>query len=300
MPAVTSAFAATLSTQYQTFLVNVGKSYPRLWPVWFKSMDMETNPYISDKISGVGSEPVKPEGQQFVPVLPTLGSSFQVTATPYGFLFSVTWEMWRDDKYGVMGEMWSSMARNNRTRQEVQAFSLINNGFSVNTGYDNATLFNTAHVNIGDQAVQANRPSPDVTLSQLAIQAGMTNFDGLNDENSLPISVTATRLLIHQTNRYLARELLGSSGKPGTANNDTNALPADGLQWGVSRFLLRTQDWVLMAPIEEVDLEFMWRDRPRSRTFDDPFIEASDHTVYQRFATRAGDYRGVYGSSVGF
>ena len=55
-----------------------------------------------------------------------------------------------------------------------------------------------------------------------------------------------------------------------------------------------------MAPIEEVDLEFMWRDRPRSRTFDDPFIEASDHTVYQRFATRVGDWRGVYGSSVGF
>jgi len=299
MPAVTSAFAALLSTQYQTFLVNTGKEYPRIWPTWFKSMDMDTNPYISDKISGAPAEPVKPEGQQFVPVLPTLGASFQVTATPYGFLFSVTWEMWRDDKYGVMGEMWSSMARNNRTRQEVQAFSLINNGFSVNTGYDNVTLFNTAHPNL-DGSTQANRPSPDVTLSQLGIQAGQTNFDGLNDENSLPINVAATRLLIQQTNRYLARELLGSSGKTGTADNDTNALLADGLQWGVSRFLTRTQDWVLMGPIEEVDLEFMWRDRPRSRTFDDPFIEASDHTVYQRFATRAGDYRNTYGSSVGF
>ena len=299
MPAVTSAFAALLNTQYQTFLVNMGKEYPRIWPQWFEAMDMDTNPYISDKISGAPAEPVKPEGQQFVPVLPTLGSSFQVTATPYGFLFSVTWEMWRDDKYGVMGEMWSSMARNNRTRQEVQAFGMINNGFSVATGYDNVTLFNTAHPDL-DGSTQANRPSPDVTLSQLGIQAGQTNFDGLNDENSLPVNVAATRLLIQQTNRYLARELLGSSGKTGTADNDLNALLADGLQWGVSRFLTRTQDWVLMAPIPEVDLQFMWRDRPRSRTFDDPFIEASDHTVYQRFATRVGDWRGVYGSSVGF
>ena len=299
MPAMTSAFAALLSTQYQTFLVNVGKAYPRLWPQWFKSVDMDTNPYISDKISGAPAEPVKPEGQQFVPVLPTLGSSFQVTATPYGFLFSVTWEMWRDDKYGVMGEMWESMARNNRTRQEVQAFSMINNGFSVATGYDNATLFNTAHVDLNG-TTQANRPSPDVTLSQLGIQAGQINFDGLNDENSLPINVSATRLLIQQTNRYLARELLGSSGKTQTADNDLNALLADGLQWGVSRFLTRTQDWVLMAPMDESDAEFMWRDRPRSRTFDDPFIEASDHTVYQRFATRLGDWRWAYGSSVGF
>lgn len=300
MPAVTSAFAALLSTQYQTFLVNVGKEYPRIWPQWFKSMDMETNPYISDKITGMPAQQVKPEGQQFVPGLPTLGSSFQVTATPYGQLFSITWEMWRDDKYGVMGEMWSSMARNTRTRQEVQAFSLLNNGFSVATGYDAATFFNTAHVNTGDNATQANRPNPDVALSQLAIQAAQVNFDGLNDENSLPINVAASRLLIHQTNRYLARELLGSSGKTGTADNDTNALIADGLEWGISRYLTRTQDWFLMAPMNEVDMEFMWRDRPRARTFDDPFIEASDHTVYQRFATRAGDWRGGYGSTLGF
>lgn len=299
MPAVTSAFADLLSTRFQTYLVNVGKEYPRLWPRYLRSAEMETNPYISAKISGMGMQQIKPEGQQFTPDLPIPGPNFQVEATPYGQLFSVTWEMWRDDKYGVMGEMWTDMARSNRLRQEVQAFAVWNNAPSVGTGYDNLSLINTAHPDL-DGTTQANRPSPDVTISQTAIQAAQVNFDLLNDERSRPQTVSATRIMIHPSNRYLARELLGSSGKPQTADNDMNSLLNDELSWGVVRYLVRTQDWYMMAPVEECDAEFMWRDHPRSRTFDDPFIEAADHTVYQRFATRVGDWRWIYGSSVGF
>lgn len=302
MPAVTSAFADLLSTRFQTFLVNVGKEYRRLWPEWVKAVDMPTNPYISEKVSGMGIQNAKPEGQQFPPDLPIIGSSFQVTATPYGQLFSVTWEMWRDDKYGVMGEMWGDMGRSNRLRQEVQAFGLFNNAFSVNSGYDNVPLITNAalpHPNL-DGSVQVNRPTPDIALSQTGIQAGQINFDGLNDDRSRPQDVAATRLMIQQSNRYLARELLGSSGKTQTGNNEMNALLNDGLEWGVVRYLTRTQDWFLLAPADQTDVEFMWRDRPRSRSFDDPFIEAADFTVYQRFAMRVGDWKGVYGSTLGY
>jgi hypothetical protein len=298
MPAVTSAFADLTSTKFQIFLVNVGRDYPRLWPRWIDSMEMDTNPFISEKISGMPLQAVKPEGQQFTSALPITGPNFQVTAVPYGMLFSVTWEMWRDDKYGVMETMYTSMGRGVRTRQEIQAFAAFNNAFSVATGYDSTDLCSTSHVDL-DGTVQANRPSPDVTLSQTALQAMQINFDQLNDEVSLPQQVQATRVMAAPTNRYLLRELLGSSGKPQTADNDLNAIMMDDLTWGVVRFLTRTQDWFGLAPIKDVDIQFMWRDHPRARTFDDPFIEAADHTTYQRFAVRLGDWRGVYGSSVG-
>ena len=298
MPAVTSAFADLTSTKFQTFLVSVGKDFPRIWPRWISSMEMDTNPFISEKISGMPIQNVKPEGQQFPSSLPIPGPSFQVSATPYGMLFSVTWEMWRDDKYGVMETMYTSMGRGVRQRQEVQAFSWINNGFATATGYDAATFFNTAHADL-DGTTQGNRPNPDVTLSQTAIQAMQLNFDLLNDEVSLAQNVNATRIMLHPTNRYLARELLGSSGKPQTGNNDLNALTMDGLTWGCVRYLTRTQDWCGLAPMDDVDVQFMWRDHPRERTFDDPFIEAADHTTYQRFAIRIGDWRGGYGSTIG-
>src|SRR5271168_1620710 len=299
MPAVTSAFSDLLSTKFQTFLVNTGKELPRLWTQWIASEEMDTNPFISEKISGMPAQLVKPEGQQFTSGQPIIGSSFQVTATPYGQIFSITWELYRDDKYGVMGQMWSSMARNTRTRQEVQAFGAFNNAFSVATGYDTTDLCSTSHADL-DGTTQANRPSPDVTLSQTALQAGQVNYDLLNDEYSLPIAYVGKRVLLHPSNRYLAREILGSGGKSQTADNDMNAIWGDDLMWGVSRFLTRTQDWFLMAGMSDTDIQFMWRDHPRARAFDDPFIEAMDNTNYQRFAIRVGDWRGVYGSTVGY
>lgn len=299
MPAVTTAFANLLSTQFQSFLVNVGKETPRLWPMWLAEDDMEVNPSIYAKISGMGIQQIKPEGQQFAPDLPIEGPTFQVTATPYGMLFSVTWEMWRDDKYGVMGEMWGDMGRSNRFRQEVQGFGPWNNSFSTAVGYDGLSLCNTAHPDL-DGTTQANRPTPDVTISQTAYQAAMVAFDLLNDERSRPMNMTGRRILGHPSNRYLFRELFGSDGEINTSDNNLNSVLGDNMYWGVSRYLTRTQDWWVMADMSDCDIQFLWRDRPRTRTFDDPFIEAADTTVYQRFAIRVGDWRGVYGSSVGF
>jgi Mu-like prophage major head subunit gpT len=300
MPAVTSAFSDLLSTKFQTFLVNTGREVPRLWPQWFTSEEMDTNPYISEKISGMPAQLVKPEGQQFTSGQPIIGSSFQVTATPYGQIFSITWELYRDDKYGVMGQMWGSMARNTRTRQEVQAFAAMpNNAFSTNTGYDSLPFFDTAHTDL-DGTTQANRPTVDVVISQTALQAAQVNFDLLNDEYSLPINYTGKRVLAHPSNRYLLKEILGSGGKSGTADNDMNSIWGEDLMWGVSRFITRTQDWALLAGMSDVDIQLMWRDHPRARAFDDPFIEAMDNTNYQRFVMRVGDWRGGYGSSVGY
>src|SRR5258708_35669159 len=121
---------------------------PRLWPIWIQGVDMETNPYLSEKISAMGPQQIKPEGQQFAADLPIPGGNFSVTATPFGQMLSISWEMWRDDKYGVMGEMYADMAQAVRDRQDVQAFSPFNNAPSVATGYDGLSLINTAHTDL--------------------------------------------------------------------------------------------------------------------------------------------------------
>jgi hypothetical protein len=279
-------------------LVNVQKEFPLLYTRAFRVEDMDTNPYLAVKISGMPVTPYKPEGQQFAAALPIPGGNFSVTAIPFGQLFSVTWEMWRDDLYGVMMKMWGDMGRSARYRQELQAWSMLNNAFSVATGYDATPLLSTSHTNL-DGTIQSNRPSPDVSLSQTAIQAGQLNFRLLNDETSRPSGIEATRVILHPTNTPLARELFGSSGKPGTANNEMNALLVDELTWAPIRYLTRTQDWMLLAPVEETDLVVMWRDRPRSRQFDDPFTDASDFTLYERLATFVGEWRSAYGSTIG-
>lgn len=297
-PAVTAGFADYLTTKWQKVLLSRGKPYPLLYPRAMRVEDMDTNPYLAVKISGLQQMPQKNEGEQFIFQQPIPGGNFQVTATPFGMGFSVTFEMWRDDLYGVMNDMWADMGRSARFRQEVQAWAGFNNAFSVATGYDATDLCSTSHTDL-DGTVQSNRPSPDVVLSQTAIQAGQLNFRLLNDDTSRPIAGEPTRLLIHPTNIPLARELLGSSGKPGGANNDMNALLPDELSWQPVRYFTLTQNWFLAYPVEESDMIFFWRDRPIPRHFDDPFTMDADFTLYQRIAEFVGDWRWVYGSSVG-
>lgn len=298
MPATTSGYANFIGTQFQKVLIARGKKKPLIYPKLMRVEDMDVNPYQSIKMSGMGPIPQKPEGTQFVADLPIPGGSFSITAVPYGSLFSYTAEMHQDDQYGFVDKMWADMGDNIRIRQDVQAHGAFNNAFSTTTGYDATALCSTTHTAL-DGSVQSNRPSPDLTLSQTAIQAMQLNFRLLKGDRSLYQNAEATRLLIHPTNIPLARELLGSSGKRGTGNNELNALTVDELNWYSTPYLTRTQDWFGLVPVDETDIIFLWRNRPRARTFDDPFTEAVDETVYERFAVYVGEWRGVYGSTTG-
>ena len=63
------------------------------------------------QFSGLGTMPPKPEGEQFVLDRPLQGGSKTYTAVPFGMAMEVTWEMWRDDMYGLMQEMAAEMNR---------------------------------------------------------------------------------------------------------------------------------------------------------------------------------------------
>jgi len=299
MPATTTGFSDYLYTKWQKVLVSKGgKERPLLYPRAMRVQDMDVNPYLAVKLSGMGVMQAKAEGQQFPSDAPITGGNFSVTANPFGQLFSVTYEMWRDDRYGVMDQMWFDMRKSCRYRQEVQAWAGYNNAFSVATGYDATDLCSTSHVDL-DGTIQSNRPSPDVVLSTAAIQAGQLNFRLLNDDRSRPAEGEPTRLVYHPTEIPLVRDLIGSSGAVQSANNDMNTLVPDNLYGLPARYLTRTLDWFLCLPVEESDMIFMWRDRPIARNFDDPFTMDADFTLYIRVAQFIGDWRWIYGSTTG-
>ena len=56
-PAVTSGFSDYLSTKWQKVLVSKGKEKPLLYVRAMRVEDMDTNPYLAVKISGMGQMP---------------------------------------------------------------------------------------------------------------------------------------------------------------------------------------------------------------------------------------------------
>jgi hypothetical protein len=129
------------------------------------------------------------------------------------------------------------------------------------------------------------------------LQDAILNFESMVNERGLPRMMGPTTVVIDPSNKFVARELLGSAGKPFTANNELNSLVAEDLSWMVSHFLTTATNWYMLAAKGVHDMWFMWRDQPMFDSFDDPRNKNAIFTSYQRHTKGFGSWRGVYGST---
>lgn len=296
MPASTPGFAPLLGTKFQGCLLDVGAERPLEYPTWLNVRDMRVNPETYLQASGLGAMPQKPEGEQFRRDQPILGGQVNPAAVPYGMLFEVTFEMYDDDLYDIMASQWREMGRSARYRQEVVAAAILINAFSNSfPGFDGVSLCNTAHPLLGG-GTQANRGSPDITFSVTGIQNMILRAENRVNQRGLQRPVTLQRLGITPTNRFLIREVLGSSGQPQTANNDLNSLVPEALQWRVLHYLSSPNDYFAMASLPDSRAWFLWRNRPRANHFDDPYTENGNFSLYQRITAYFDAYEWIEGS----
>ena len=280
--------------------IETGKERPLEYTLLFNVDDMPWNPMTDQQVSGLSTLEEKPEGDAFTLDEPIIGGTVTYTATAYGLALEVTWEAWRDELYGVMAEMIAEFTRASNNRQEVSAWSILNNAFSASyAGFDTGkSLCSTTH-SLLDGATQANRPSPEATLSQTAIQSGLTAFGGFSTHRSLPRLIYPTRLVVDYSKQFLAREILGSGGKPATAENTINAVVDEDLVVQITHYLTTSSYWFLIASPGIHDLNFFWRDRPIFDNFDDPWSRNAVFTIYQRQAHGYGRSGEIYGSTGG-
>lgn len=297
MPANRTTFANFLKPDLWRVYVETGKERPLEYPQFFNVEDMPWNPVDDRQIAGLGTLQSMSEGAQFSLDEPLPGNTVQYEAEIFGLAVEITFPMWQDDQYGVMRELVAELAHSSRNKQEVEAWSVLNNGFdNAFPGFDGVSLFNTAHPLLGG-GTAANRPSVDVGFSTLAVQNAIIRFESMTDERGLPRLFAPTKVLISQSDRFLAREILGSAGAPFTADNEQNSILQDDLSWMVVHYFTSgTRPWVVAANPGQHDLQFLWRTRPIFDVFDDPWSKNAVATVYQRHTKGFGSWRGVDGS----
>lgn len=299
MPPVTRGeISELLAPDLRKVYIETGKERPLEFPLVFNVSDMEWNPVTDQNVSGLGTMPEKTEGAQFTLDELIMGTTKQYTATPYGLAVEITWEAWRDELYGVLREMVACLARAGRNRQEVSAWSVLNNAFSTSyAGFQSSTaLCSTAHTGL-DGVTRANRPATDIGFSITGIQNAITRFEDMTDERNLPRLMAPVQALVTSANKFVAREILGSGGKPYTADNEINALVEEDLSWMVCHYITTSAYWFLLAAKGIHDLNVLWRDHPIFDMFDDPRTKNAIATAYQRHTSGYGSWRGVDGST---
>lgn len=294
----TGGYAALLKPGLHDVVIETGEERPREYEAVINVDDMASNPMTDQQIAGLGPLKVKPQGRPFQLDRMLLGGQKTWEATPRGTAIEFTWEMWRDERYGVAKEMVREMARSGRYAEEIDAWSPLNNAFDTAvTGFvSGESLCSTSHALIGGGTI-ANRPSPDVGFGITGIQAAIRRFEDLTNHRGLPRLLSPSKFVIGTTNRFAAREILGSSNKPFTTDNETNSLLEDELSWQVCHFLTVKTRWFLLAAKSSHSLWFLWRDKPIFDGYDDPRTKNAIFTLYQRHTAGFNSWEGTDGSN---
>ena len=267
--------------------------YPGLLNIGSSKKAQETD----YRISGLGSFQAMTEGGAVSYSDALSGPTKVYTHTTNGLGYKITDEMRRHELYGQMTKMEQSLMRAAIDKQETDAAGVFNNAFSTATvGFTaGESLCSTSHARLDAGTANANRPTTDVSLGVTALQNAVIQFMAWKDDRGRPIRGRPSKIVIHPNDIFTARELLGSALKPGTTNNDINALREEGLTFVVNPYLTDTNAWFLLGT--EHDLNFIWDLRPTPSMEEEFDTDVLKRKVKQAYSVGFGAWENTYGSS---
>lgn len=188
-----------------------------------------------------------------------------------------------------------------RTRA-THASSVFNNAFSSSyLGSDSKALCADDHpVNKVSSSTFDNKGT--TALSYEAVVATLIAGQDLNDDRGNPMQSIYDVLYVPTALQATAFEIVNAIGKPGTADNDANALTAiaNGLSVVVDPYLTDANNWFMidsaMAP-----MHLLWFNRVQPEFALDPssdFNLVARYRGYMRYSFGWDDARWIYGHEV--
>lgn len=187
------------------------------------------------------------------------GASRTLSIVKYGLGTSISDEAMSDGKFDLFGLMIEKLARSAVESQEVQAAGIFNNGFGSTVGSDGLALFHASHT-LPSGGTFRNKPSTPSDLDVTSLDAALTDFyTQFVGDSGIIMRIQPKILLVHESNRRNAMELVGSDLKPDTADNNMNSLKGEGLQVVASPHLSDTDAWFLLADPMDTGLRIVKR-----------------------------------------
>jgi hypothetical protein len=281
------------------------EQYPK-WPTEYTKFVNIRNTQkatVTDfKMTDFGAQRVKAEGSDIQYDDPIFGPQQTYQPIRFALGYKVTDEMLKHELYGMIDKLEQGLMKSLIDGQESVTANLLNGAFGTtdqdgykSTGFDGLQLCSTAHTQLDGSTAQRNRPSSDADLGVTSLQAAITDFENWKDDRNRPAMIRPKLFIISPEDKFTARELIGSEYKPGTANNEINALRDEGLSFMVSHYKTDNDAWFLIG--DKHDLNFIWEEKPRQGMFEDFDAEVIKRKAVQGFITGFGEWRGVWGTS---
>ena len=205
------------------------RRYPEEWRYLF-DVERSRKAFEEDVlVAGLEGAPVKAEGAGV-----TYDEGAEAWVARYhhetiALAFQITEEAEEDGLYGSLGAKYSrALARSLQHTKEVKGANIMNFGFnSLFPGGDGKELFATDHPLWGGGTLSNELATP-ADLSETAIEDILILISEFVDERGIPIMVQGKSLCIPTQLQFDAARILYSAGRPGTADNDINAMKHKG------------------------------------------------------------------------
>lgn len=268
---------APLETQY-TKIFNVG------------SMDDLYD--LDAKMGGFGSLVEIGEGDSVTYDEPLAPVTRRYDIIKRGLGYKITDKLWMNDRYGEVRKFEADLRRADVDDTEVFAFAILNSatGTTVSSGFDALALASTAHTRLDGGPTFSNYANTALSLASLS--DAVIAFKKFTNDRGRPYRSEPKRLVIPVDLELVAEEILGSTMRPDTSNNATNAVRMYGITPVVSRYITSTTFAALIG--DKHDLNFKWRMKPVQDTETDFDTKTIKRTTTKWVARGHGEARGFY------
>lgn len=295
-----------LDTPLRKIFFMGAKNTPMEYGRWIKIGYTKRNFEDDLRYAEFGAVPQVAEGA--VPFMDIAREGSLKTYTPLEFKlgYTVSQVLREDDLHGIIGRLTVALRQTFRWLYEQQSYLLLNNATSTSssryTGFDSLSLLSTAHTNLGNVDTQSNRPSTDLALSQVAVEAAQQAFHGWTNERGFPALCTPRLAIVNGSDQHIAAKLFKNAMRYDTANHEENWVRKGPDDNGISTYIptrwftSTNNKWFILDEKDKHDLNMVIRKDPRFMTHTDPLTGNFIAWGRTRFITSHGHWRGVYGS----
>lgn len=295
----TGSIPRALQYGVDDFVKHFNKQYGTVGEKLFTKEDSdEKGFYEAVTLSGMGEAALKGEGSAISYDTMDQESNTRWAIHTYVKAARLTMESIEDNVYQNILPMYAKEIAQSLvyTKDEKRA-EILNNGItSGEVGPDGEVLLSTSHP-LQAGGVSANRAGTDADFSEDALEQMIILIDGFLNPNGLKSMYNAKYLVVPSALQFEACRVLDSKLRPGSANNDINAINHKGIveDYLVWKRLSDTDSWFVTTDAENCLVEVS-RKGLQSRQDVDMYTYDTIVSIYERYRMLFNDWRGIAGS----
>ena len=248
------------------------------------------------KLSGFDAAPVKDEGDAISYDAAQESFTARYNHETIAMGFAITEEAIEDNLYDSLSARYTkALARAMAHTKQVKAVVPLNDT-SYQSG-DGVVLFSTAHPLVSG-GTNSNTQATAADLNETSLEAAVIQIGKWTDERGLLIAAQPQKLVIPPDLQFVAARVMQSELRPGTADNDINAVRSMGVVPGgtvVNHYLTDTDAWFLITDVPNGLKHF---NRVALETGMDGDFDTGNvrYKARERYSFGVSDPLGVWGS----